>query len=278
VDLIPFNRRKMNTNQPTNPLDPDVILDRFKTSTPPPPVTPPQQSAPQPASNSPNWRRSRSSFDRAVTYGDPGAASEARQQMHQMHVAYELKDQEFQDLKRALQSKKKRQKKKKVLPLSPRDPNVQGEAIFWDPASKARADRSMRDAKKQEIAEAAVKADRKQLRLNTKLLREKTKADNKEVAAWKRQEKEERRAQEARTKADRAAEKARLKALKDAQKVSKSPKQAKSKASKKPQSKVTKRGGAAARRRPQVVHEPSSAPQGVETRSGRVTRPTDKLR
>jgi hypothetical protein len=98
------------------------------------------------------------------------------------------------------------------------------------------------------------------------------------VAERKRQEKEERRAQEARTKADRAAEKARLKALKDAQKVSKLPKQARSKASKKPQSKVTKRGGAAARHRPQVVHESSSAPQGVELRSGRVTHPTDKLR
>ena len=72
-------------------------------------------------------------------------------------------------------------------------------------------------------------------------------------------------------------EKARLKALENAQKVSKSPKQVKSKASKEPQSKVTKRGGAAARRRPQVVHEPSSAPQGVKTRSGCVTRPTKKL-
>ena len=73
-------------------------------------------------------------------------------------------------------------------------------------------------------------------------------------------------------------EKARLKALENAQKVSKSPKQVRSEASKKLQSKVTKRGGDAARRRPQVVHEPSSAPQGVETRSGRVTKPTKKLR
>lgn len=111
-----------------------------------------------------------------------------------------------------------------AVPLSPRDPNVQGGSIFWDPASKARADRRMRDAEKQEIAEAAAKASRKQTQLTTKVLREKTKADNKVVAERKRQEKEERRAQEAQTKADRAAEKARAKALKDAQKVSKSPK------------------------------------------------------
>ena len=260
-----------------HPLDPDVILDRFEEVTPPPPATPPQQLAPQAASTSPNWRRFRLSFDRAVTSGDPEAQSEARQQMHQMHVALELKNQELQGLKRAIKSKKKRQKKKKVLPLSPRDPNVQGGAIFWDPASKARADRRMRDAEKQAIAEAAAKANQKQLQLNAKVLREKTKADKKVVAEQRRQEVAERRAQEAQTKADRTAERARAKALKDAQKASQLPKQVKSKASKKPQSKVTKRGSDAARRRPQVVREPSSAPQGVRTRSGRVTRPTKKL-
>ena len=132
-----------------------------------------------------------------MTHGDPEAESEARQQMHQMHVALELKNQELQGLKRAIKSKKKRQKKKKVLPLSLRDPNVQGGAIFWDPASKARADWRMRDTEKQKIAEAAAKANRKQLQLNTKVLREKTKADNKVVAEQRRREVAERRAQEA---------------------------------------------------------------------------------
>jgi hypothetical protein len=76
----------------------------------------------------------------------------------------------------------------------------------------------------------------------------------------------------------RAAERKRKKELKDAEKVFQLPKEAKSKASAKPQSKITKRGGAAARRRPQVVHKPSSAPQGVKARSGHVTRPTNRLR
>jgi hypothetical protein len=234
--------------------------------TPPPPVTPPQQSKPQPATTSLSWRRFRSSFDRAVTYGDPGAASEARQQMHQMHVALELKYQQLQGPKTALESKKKRQKKKKVLSLSPRDPNVQGGAIFWDPASKARADRRMRDAEKQAIADEAAKADQKQIKHNTKVIKEKEKAEKKEKAALRREE------------VAQKAEKEHVKELKNTQKVSNLPKQINSKASKKSQSKMSKRGGGAARRRPQVVHEPSSAPQGVETRSGRVTRPKDKLR
>jgi hypothetical protein len=103
--------------------------------------------------------------------------------MHQMYVALELKDQELQGLKRALKSKKKRQKKKKVLPLSPRDPNVQGGAIFWDPASKARADRRIKDAEKQAIADEAAKTNQKQIQHNNKILREQGKAERKEKAA-----------------------------------------------------------------------------------------------
>jgi hypothetical protein len=38
-------------------------------------------------------------------YGDPGAESEARQQMHQMHVALELKNQELQGFKSTIESK-----------------------------------------------------------------------------------------------------------------------------------------------------------------------------
>ena len=72
------------------------------------------------------------------------------------------------------------------MPLSPRDPNVQGGAIFWDPAPKARADQRMKDAEKQGIATAAAKANKKQLQYNTKLLREKTRADNAKKAALRR--------------------------------------------------------------------------------------------
>jgi hypothetical protein len=170
--------------------------------------------------------------------------------MHQMHVALELKDRKPQGLKTALESKKKRSKKKRVLPLSSRDPNVQGGAILWDPASRARADQRMNDAKKQGIAAAAAKADEKQLQYSTNLLRGKTKADNKEKAASRREETAQKRAQEEREKQARKTKKERARELKNASKVSKLPKKARSKASKKSQSKISKRGGGAARRRP----------------------------
>jgi hypothetical protein len=211
-----------------------------------------------------------------VKYGDQTAANEASQAIHQLHVQVELQNHRITDLEQVIQAKKKRSKKK-VLPLSPRDPNVQGGAIFYDPLSKARADQRMRDTEKQEIAEEAAKADQKRLWYNNELLKEKTKAENKEKAARKRKETAEKGAQEDREKQARKAEKERVRELKNAQKVFKLPKQART-TSKKPQSKISKGGGGAARRRPQVAHEPSSAPQGAETRSGRVTCPTETLR
>ncbi|KAF2633127.1 hypothetical protein BU25DRAFT_417646 [Macroventuria anomochaeta] len=227
------------------PLKPDIILDRFKKSTPPPPMMPQEQTKPQPASSS--------QLATLIT-----------------------------DLEQAIQAKKKRSKKKKVLPLSPRDPNVQGGAIFYDPLSKARAVTGLwccsEDAEKKELEEEAARADKKQLQYNNKLLREKTKAENAEKAAQKHEETAQKRAQEEREQQARKAEKERVRELKNAQKASKLPKQARKKASKKLQSKISKGGGGAARRRPQVAHEPSSAPQGVETRSDCVTRPTEKLR
>jgi hypothetical protein len=197
--------------------------------------------------------------------------------MHQMHVALELKDQELEGLKTALGSKKRRSKKKKVLPLSLRDPNVQGGAIFWDPASKARADRRMRDAEKQEIAEAAAKADRKQVQCNNKILKEKDKVERQEKAALRREKAAQKRAEKAQGLAERAAERERKKEIKNAKKVSQLPKQAKPKPSAKAQSKSTKRGGGAVGGSPQVAHKPSSAPPGFRTRGGRVTKPTKKL-
>lgn len=76
-----------------------------------------------------------------------------------MHVALKLQDQGLKALKTALKGRKRRSKKKKVLPLSPRDSNVQGRAIFYDPASVARAKERIRDVEKQAIAEKAAKAD-----------------------------------------------------------------------------------------------------------------------
>ncbi|OSS50541.1 hypothetical protein B5807_04732 [Epicoccum nigrum] len=77
----------------------------------------------------------------------------------------------------------------------------------------------MRDAEKQGIAAAAaaaVKADKKQLQYNTKLLREKTRADNAKKAALRREETAQKRAQEEREKQAQKTEKERARELKNA--------------------------------------------------------------
>jgi hypothetical protein len=162
--------------------------------------------------------------------------------------------------------------------LASDDPNMQGGACIITPRAKRRADDLLKGREQEELAAEAVKVTKKQLQLNNKLLKEKTKADNAEKAAKKREETAQRKAQEQHDKDARAAEKAQAKAIKDAQKASQIPKQTRKKASKKPQSKISKGGGGAAKRRPQVAHEPSSATPGVKTHAGRITQPTDKLR
>ncbi|KAF1922328.1 uncharacterized protein M421DRAFT_10656 [Didymella exigua CBS 183.55] len=82
-----------------------------------------------------------------------------------MHVALELKDQELQGLKTALERG----------------------AIFWDPSSVARAKTRMKDIEKQAIADDAAKADWKQVQHNNKILKEKDKVKRQEKAALRRE-------------------------------------------------------------------------------------------
>jgi hypothetical protein len=266
-----------------NPPDADVILDRFMKPpplpTPSPPATPPAQTEPQPALSEPNWLRCKSDLNRAVKYGDVEAANSVIQQVHQYHVLNELKDHQIQGFKDAAEAKKRRNKKKKVLPLSPRDPNVQGGATFFDSSAVARANHCMRVKEKEHLEAEAAKVTKKQLEFNNKLLKAKQQADAMKKRLEDAEKTAQKKAQEQAEKDAQKAERLAARELKDdAQKASSRPKWARSKASAKSQSKVPKRSGGAGRRRPQVVHERSSAPPLRKPGSGHVIRPTRKLR
>jgi hypothetical protein len=262
-----------------NPPDADVILDRFKRPpplpTPSPPATPPAQTEPQPALSEPNWLRCKSDLNRAVKYGDVEAANSVIQQVHQYHVLNELKDHQIQGFKDAAEAKKRRNKKKKVLPLSPRDPNVQGGATFFDSGAIARANHRMRVKEKEDLEAEAAKKTKKRIELNNKLLKAKQQADTRKKRLEDAEKRAQIKAQEQAEKDARRAEKEAARAFKEASKV---PKKARKKASAKPQSKVTKRGGGAGRRRVPVVHERSPTPPLRQASSGRVIRPTERLR
>ena len=81
----------------------------------------------------------------------------------------------------AAEAKKMRNKKKKVLLLSPRDPNVQGGATFFDPNAVARANQRMRVKEKEDLEAEATKKTKKQIKFNNKLLKAKEQADT-----WKK--------------------------------------------------------------------------------------------
>ena len=82
VDFIPINRRKMNTNQPTNPPNADVILDRFKTPTPPATTTPPLQTGPSAALEEPNWLKAKSLLRSVVKDNVGGELGALEQVIH----------------------------------------------------------------------------------------------------------------------------------------------------------------------------------------------------
>jgi hypothetical protein len=116
----------MNTNQPTNPPNADVILERFTTPTPPPPVTPPEQVGSAAASAEPDWLKAKTLF-RSVVKDDAGAKGEALEQvLHQLHVKIELTVHELQGVKQAQDNKKRKKARLKVLPLYSHDLNRQG--------------------------------------------------------------------------------------------------------------------------------------------------------
>ena len=149
---------------------------------------------------------------------------------------------------------------------------------MYSPSRIEQAREELREKEQQELVEDARKANEREIRHQQKLLEAKQKELDKIEKDRIAKERADAKAQERREIDARKADRIRTGELRDAQKVSKLPKQAKQKASRNPQSRILKGDGGATRRRPQVVHEPSSEPQGVKTQFGRTTKPTDRLR
>jgi hypothetical protein len=260
------------------PPNADVILDRFRIPTPPPPVTPPEQVGPQAASPETSWLKTKSLLRSAVKDKDLAAANAVEQRIHHLHVLNELTQHEIQGLREAMAAKKRKNKKKKVLPLIADDLNLQGGATCWSPESKARADQRMAAIEQQQLEEEAAKTTRREIQHQNKLLKVKEKEDNR-VRRLREKEERDRKAAESRAQMDaRKAARAAQKRDRDAQKSIQLPQQAKGKASQQSQSKITKRRAGAAVRRPRVVHTLSPTPPPRLSTSGRVITATRKLR
>ena len=81
-----------------HPCNADVILDRFRTSTPQPPATPPEQTRPHEASTEPDIHNCSTLVDRAVKNQNRDAANAMEQSFHQVLVRFELEKHEKEGL------------------------------------------------------------------------------------------------------------------------------------------------------------------------------------
>jgi hypothetical protein len=201
----------------TNPPNADVILRRFRTPTPSPIRTPPEQIGPAAAPIEPNWLKAKRLLRSAVKDYRSAEAGALEQEIHQLHVQNELILHELQGIKQSIKDKKRKKAKQKVLPLYSHTLNRQGGAVWWSPHSKREAD--VRDAaiEKYNLEQEAVKKTRQELQHQTRLLKEKEKQEKrvaKEEAKERREKEkaEERAAIDAR-KAERESVKNKLATL-----------------------------------------------------------------
>ncbi|KAF1364441.1 hypothetical protein EJ07DRAFT_172453 [Lizonia empirigonia] len=231
----------MNTNQPTNPPNADVILRRFRTPTPSPPRTPLEQTGPATTPTEPNWLKAKTLLRSAVKDYRSAEAGALEQEIHQLHVQNELISHELQGIKQSIEDKKRKKAKQKVLPLYSHTLNRQGGAVWWSPHSKHEAD--VRDAaiEKYNLEQEAAKKTRQELQHQARLLGEKEKRE-KRVAREEAKERREKEKAEERAAIDaRKAERERQKQARDAQQSIQLPNQGKRKAPRQLQPKTMKK-------------------------------------
>jgi hypothetical protein len=248
------------------------VLKKFKVPTSRTSNTPPEPTELQPASGSPNWRKTRRLLKREE---DRSSADEAVDQaLHQLHVRLEISEARIEGLEEALKANKNKKRKRKVLPLQPIDGNNGGGAVLWSPSRIERARQELQAKEDLERAAEAAKATKKELQHQKKIIQAKERED-------KRVEREKKKILTAKAQAAKRAqsearrEEARRKS--NADKSTQLPKETKSEVSSKSQSKVTKnRSGGAARRR-LVAHKAPSLPPPTEASTGRKTRPPQKM-
>jgi hypothetical protein len=257
----------------TNPPNADVILRRFRTPTPSPIRTPPEQIGPAAAPIEPNWLKAKRLLRSAVKDYRSAEAGALEQEIHQLHVQNELILHELQGIKQSIKDKKRKKAKQKVLPLYSHTLNRQGGAVWWSPHSKREAD--VRDAaiEKYNLEQEAAKKTRQELQHQTRLLKEKEKQE-KRVAKEEAKERQEKEKAEERAAIDaRKAERERQKQARDAQQTLRLSNQGKRKAPRQLQSESIKRRGSSAGRSEVVAHRPSPAPQPIYNRHGRRIAP-----
>jgi predicted metal-binding transcription factor (methanogenesis marker protein 9) len=142
--------------------------------------------------------------------------------LHHLSNQNELLHHELQGVKEALTAKKKQGKKQKTLPLQQRE-EYHGGSVFWSPRKRQEAEVRYEVFQRLEMEEQLAKAEKKQLRANNKLVKEKLKEE-------KRVAREAAKVVREKEKATQVAENERQRQARDAAKAIRLPQKDKHKA------------------------------------------------
>jgi hypothetical protein len=260
----------MNTNQPTNPFNPSVILDRFiddgsDTSS--------DASSIAPTYSGDTWIKLDTVAKRALAGASKKDASTVRQSLHHMAIQNTLLKSENEGLLDALTFKKKPQKQSKSLALQ-QHYEYWGPSMMWTPRSFREAKVRMRLARQEKEAEEKEKANMKELAEANKLYNEKVLQEKRAARAKEKEERDRLAAVKAKEVAERKAERERQKQARDSQKAIQQALRGKRKASQKAAPGKKQNRGAVAARGSAPAHEPPLEPPATHSNRGRkIIRP-----
>jgi hypothetical protein len=248
------------------PIDREVVIKKFRYSTPPPN----RDLSTEPDVYPNTWNRVDQLLTELHKEVDAQKVRELETSIHRATTQSKLMCNENEGLRASLLTKNKRKKHGKVLPLAQASDLGRGGA-FYSPrkVAKGRAERLQKE--QEELEEKAAKAKIKDLKAASKLLKEKLTQENRVVAAAAKLVKEKEKAEKAAEKARNIEARNTQKAIQQAQKGKRKASQASS-----TKNKRQKQGGGGAAT-VQAVKRPKSPPPKVTSR-GRSVRVLQKFR
>ena len=252
----------MNTNQPTNPPNAAVVVDRFQNKRRQLPRTPSPIAAD-------NWKQAIQILAQVVENQDAEEVQQLRRTISHLSAHTQLVQLENEGLRNVIRELKPSKNKRRRLDLQ-HDEEFYSAAVLWSPHKIRQAEDRYEANKEQELQKKVDKAHQKEVQTQKKLQDQPDKQQ-------RRVERERVREEKARKKAANDAEKQRKKQERDAAKSIQLPQTGKRKASSKPSTEpAAKKQRARGAARVVVEASPSPAPPPVTTRSGRKTKPNKK--
>ena len=262
--------RKAFTATGISPVNADVILDRFRHTTP---ETLASASSASTAYSAENWLKACSTLRAEVKDPRSVGARKLSQTIHHLSTQIELLNSKVDSLRKKLYQNKKRQKApSKQLDLQQHQ-EYHGGAIMWSPRAFQEACMRMAITEQEKQEDELKKAEMKELAAANKLYNEKIAEEKREKRAREKVERDQVNAEKRAGIEECKAERLHKKQEREAKKALQLPRKGKRKASQATAPRKKQRGSGAAACRPPVVHERSPMPEAKKSSHDRRIRP-----